>query len=90
MKRDDPKRLKLQAARDAAGTKVEILSKGIAGLLENYFIRDVEDLRPILDAVNVDLVEAVTAYEKATAAYRPYMARRRAHLYPTKRKRKAS
>jgi len=89
VKRDDPKRLKLQAERNAAGAKVEILSKGIAGLLENYFIRDVEDLRPIVDAVNVDLVEAVAAYEKAMAAYRPYMARRRAHLYPTK-KRKAA
>jgi hypothetical protein len=81
MKRDDPKRLKLQAARDAAGTKVEILTKGIAGLLENYYIREVEDLRPILDAVNVDLVEAVAAYEKATEAYRPFMSRRRVRTF---------
>jgi hypothetical protein len=81
MRRDDPKRLKLLAARDAAETKVQILTKGIAGLLETYYsLNCMEDLRPLLDAINVDLVEAVMASEKATEACQPYMPHLRRRL----------
>lgn len=81
MKRDDPKKLKLRAARDAASTKVKILTNGIAETLKNGYWLDTQELQPVIDAVNIDLVEALKAYEKAQAAYRPYMSRRRVHRF---------
>jgi hypothetical protein len=81
VKRDDPKRLKLRIARNAASAKVEILCKGIAATLQNGYWLDMEELQPILDAVNIDLVEAIKAYEKATEAYQPYMSRRRVRTF---------
>ena len=81
MKRDDPKVKKLRAARNAAMTRVEVLTKGIARTLENGYWLEMEELQPILDIINNELVAAVKQYEAATEAYRPFMSRRRVHKF---------
>jgi hypothetical protein len=86
MKHDDPKRLKLRAAREAAHVKLEILRQGIAATLKDSYITDMEELIPIVEAVNIDLVEAMKAYERATEAYRPFMSRRRLNRFRPRKK----
>jgi hypothetical protein len=80
-KRDDPNVKKLRAARDAASTRLEVFIRGLAKTLENGYWMDLEEIQPIIDMVNVDLVNAVKEYERAQEAYRPHMARRRVHRF---------
>lgn len=71
MKRDDPKLVKLRAERDRTGMRVELLSKGLAGVLTNGYWSSAKDLPPLFDAFN-EFVDAVKAHEKANETYRPY------------------
>lgn len=75
--RNDPKRLKARAERDKASTRVEILLAGVSKMLDRGYFTDMEELQPILDMMNGDVVEAMKVYEAATEAYRPFMWRRR-------------
>lgn len=85
MKRDDPKRLKLQGDRDRAHTWLDILCKGIGESLINAY-GDPEELRLIVERVNNELGEAIDACDRANKAYWPYIARRRARRAPRKKK----
>lgn len=84
-KHDDPKVLKLRSARDAASIRVEVLTKGLAETLKNGYWMSVEDIKPIVDLVNGDLIVAMQEYERAIEAYRPFMARRRIHRFNPRR-----
>jgi hypothetical protein len=78
---EDPKVKKLRAASDAASIRLEVIIKGTAQALASGFWLSLEELQPLIDIVNIDLVNAAKEYEAALEAYRPFMARRRVHRF---------
>lgn len=75
MKRDDPKRLKLQADRERTSMWLSVLCNGFGQMLEQEHYP--EGVRSIIAGINTELVEAVNAAQRAEDAYRPYWSRRR-------------
>jgi hypothetical protein len=72
MRRDDPKRLKLQAERERTALRLDILCQGIAKALQSGF-----PLGPVIHIINTELVAAMQDAQAAEDAYRPYWSRRR-------------
>lgn len=80
MKRDDPKKLKLRGDRERARLWLEILCQGIGKSLMDRECRYSEDIRGIIERVNGELIEAVSASERAEKAYEPYWSRGRVRI----------
>lgn len=88
-RKEDPKRTKLRAAREAAQVRLNVLCKGIGHALADGYQSCAEDIRPIIVLVNTELVAAVDAHEAAEEAYRPYWSRhRRAYVRRVQKKKK--
>jgi hypothetical protein len=87
-RKDDPVRLKLRGDRERAFAWLDILCKGIGHALTEEPGRcgDGESVRILIGRVNGELLEAVTALEKAEKAYQPYWSRRRIHYVARKPK----
>jgi hypothetical protein len=87
MKRDDPKVLKARAAREATWTKLEILLRGVAQTIEHGYFTDMEGLQPLLDVMNIDVVNAMKDHEKAVTAWLAVSPRRlRVHRWRPRKK----
>lgn len=76
MKRDDPVREELRAARELAQLNLDVLCQGIGRCLAGPNRSDPEDVRNLLIKINTDLQIALETCEAAEEAYRPYWARR--------------
>ncbi len=74
-KTDDPKRVQLRAELDQANTWLRILCKGIGRILADKYV-DHEDVRPIIDRINSELLPAVEAVEACQRAFEPYRLKR--------------
>lgn len=79
MKKDDPKRLKLQAERERTQLWFDILCKGIAGSLaaNEFRYADTDSIKLLVAIINEELLLAAERAEAAYEAYRPYWGRRR-------------
>ena len=80
-RKEDPKREKAHANRVRAEVWLQILRNGIGDVLKTGFRTD-EDLRPILEFANSELLKAADASEEAEKAYEPYWRRRRTVVRP--------
>lgn len=87
MRKDDPKRLKLQAERERTSLWFRILCKGIAGTMADAD-HDPESISQLQEIVNNELADAAHAAEVAQEAYRPYWTRRRVRLYRPRKAKK--
>jgi hypothetical protein len=80
-RKDDPKREKLRAERNRTELRLGVLSAGIGKAFVDYgggrYAAD--ELRPVIDLVNGELMEAIKHAESAEKAYEPYWSRRRIH-----------
>jgi uncharacterized protein YdeI (YjbR/CyaY-like superfamily) len=86
MKRDDPKVLKARAERDRTSFRVEVILKGLAEAIKNGYWGDLEEIQPIIEVVNVDLVDAIKAHERAVEAWRKVSPRRRVSIVRGRRR----
>ena len=86
MRRDNPRELKLQAERDNAEARLNMLCKGIGHSLGDGSYGRPEEIRQLIELVNSDLLPAVDAAESAFNAYKPYWGRRRRRYYRPRRK----
>jgi len=84
-RKEDPKREKVYADRVRAEVWLQILREGIGRTLQNGFHAN-EDIRPILEFANDELLKAAEASDAAEKAYEPYWRKRRPQIYRARKK----
>lgn len=85
MRRDDPKRLKLRAERERAEAWLDVLCKGFGHSLADGYGWRTDELRPLIELIQAQMIPAIEDVEAAEKAYAPYWRRRRTVMHRRKK-----